>query len=320
MSTNLKINAQSIRTELSSYKNKPLDCLFEYIWNSFDANATEVKLSFDIPAEGIGMAYNVKLTDNGDGWDFDDDATTNNFMSSVKQPRADHTFPKGHYGRGRYSFIWIAEQLSVLSKSKQLILNNNTEIQKNNSDRDINGTEVGFINITTAFSDTLLSCDLSLSILLEFGWLLLENNNFKIYINDTLLDAGSLIKESVEIHYADLPDEIRDRFESDFYARIIVWNQKPSEFSKFYFVDGAGREIAKRNTGLNKKGDDFWHSVYISSSLFSNSSDIIVEEGSDNPELEFDVKHAKRTRKQIINYLRARLVDIRKPYLKRKVL
>lgn len=316
MSTNLKINAQSIRTELSSYKNKPLDCLFEYIWNSFDANATEVKLSFDIPAEGIGMAYNVKLTDNGDGWDFDDDATTNNFMSSVKQPRADHTFPKGHYGRGRYSFIWIAEQLSVLSKSKQLILNHNTEIQKNNSDRDINGTEVGFINITTAFSDTLLSCDLSLSILLEFGWLLLENNNFKIYINDTLLDAGSLIKESVEIHYADLPDEIRDRFESDFYARIIVWNQKPSEFSKFYFVDGAGREIAKRNTGLNKKGDDFWHSVYISSSLFSNSSDIIVEEGNDNPELEFDVKQAKRTRKQIINYLRARLVDIRKPYLK----
>ena len=56
MSTNLKINAQSIRTELSSYKDKPLDCLFEYIWNSFDANATEVKLSFDVPTEGVGMA------------------------------------------------------------------------------------------------------------------------------------------------------------------------------------------------------------------------------------------------------------------------
>lgn len=52
--TILKINQQSIRTELNSYKDKPFDCLFEYIWNSFDAGATEVKLDFEIPKEGIG--------------------------------------------------------------------------------------------------------------------------------------------------------------------------------------------------------------------------------------------------------------------------
>ncbi len=49
----LKINEQSIKTELSFYKNKPYNCLFEYIWNSFDAGATQIKLSFDLPSEGF---------------------------------------------------------------------------------------------------------------------------------------------------------------------------------------------------------------------------------------------------------------------------
>jgi hypothetical protein len=33
----LIIDEQSIKIELSSYENKPFDCIFEYIWNSFDA-------------------------------------------------------------------------------------------------------------------------------------------------------------------------------------------------------------------------------------------------------------------------------------------
>jgi hypothetical protein len=50
--TKLKINAQSIRTELKSYENDPLKCLIEYIWNSFDADATEIHLNFELPEEG----------------------------------------------------------------------------------------------------------------------------------------------------------------------------------------------------------------------------------------------------------------------------
>ena len=111
--SNLIINEQSIRTELETYENKPYDCLFEYIWNSFDANATEVVLSFDVPTEGIGYVKNVTLKDNGDGWDFDDDAITNNFMSSTKKPKKYKTIPRGQDGRGRYSFSWIAEKIEI---------------------------------------------------------------------------------------------------------------------------------------------------------------------------------------------------------------
>ena len=79
----LKINEQSIMTELKSYKDKPYKCLFEYIWNSFDAGATKVEMSFDIPEQGIGDATNLKISDNGQGWDFSNN-NTGTFLSSSK--------------------------------------------------------------------------------------------------------------------------------------------------------------------------------------------------------------------------------------------
>lgn len=81
----LKINEQSIKTELKFYKDKPYNCLFEYIWNSFDAGSTQVKVNFDLPKDAFGYVENVKIIDNGKGWDFDDHAVTNNFISSTKK-------------------------------------------------------------------------------------------------------------------------------------------------------------------------------------------------------------------------------------------
>ena len=104
----LKINQQSIKNDLSQYRDKPLKCLFEYIWNSFDAGAYEVKLNFEPPSQGLGLVEKVKIIDDGEGWDFDDRNITNNFKSSSKKPSKYKTLPKGQYGRGIYTFIWIA--------------------------------------------------------------------------------------------------------------------------------------------------------------------------------------------------------------------
>ena len=117
--SDLKITVQSIRTELKSFEDKPYECLFEYIWNSLDAGASEIRLNFSTTPEGFGYVNNVTLLDNGKGWDFDDEATTNNFMSSTKIPDKNKTLPKGQYGRGRYAFIWIADKIEVYSKSNK---------------------------------------------------------------------------------------------------------------------------------------------------------------------------------------------------------
>ena len=42
----------------------------------------------------------------------------------------------------------------------------------------------------------------------------------------------------------------------------------------------------------------------------------MIEDCDKNLELEFDVKRSKRIRKQIIHFLKTKLVEIRKPYLK----
>lgn len=314
--TNLKINEQSIRTELKSYKDKPFDCLFEYIWNSFDARATEVKINFEIPEEGFGCVKNVKLIDNGTGWDFDDDATTNNFMSSTKKPTANNTIPKGQFGRGRYAFIWISEKLHAFSNGRKLTLQHNTEIKKESTDIIQSGTEINFEGIYDGFSNILLSVSLHQQLVMEFGWFLLENEQYKILINGVELNIDEYIKDSKEYNAESFPEKIKDKLDKDFIARIILWKEKPSEYSKFYFLNDSSFEISKHNTGLNKKSDDFWHSVYIKSSLFISGNDAIEDE-EDNPQtsLSFDDKKIIRIKRQVIRFLKEELVKLRKPYL-----
>ena len=314
--TKLKINEQSIRTELNSYKDKPYDCLFEYVWNSFDAGATEVKLDFEVPKEGIGYVNNVKITDNGKGWDFDDDATTNNFMSSTKKPRKNNTLPKGQYGRGRYAFIWISEKLYAFSKGKKLTLQHNTEIKKEDSVFNQSGTQINFEEINEDFSNKLLSDSLHQHLVMEFGWFLLENELYKILINGVKLNIDNYIKESKEYMAASFPQKIKEELDNHFVAKIILWKEKPSEYSKFYFLNESNNEILKQNTGLNKKSDDFWHSVYIKSSLFSSVDDVIDDEDENlQTKLTFSDKKGNRIKKQVIIFLKEELVKLRKPYL-----
>ena len=314
--TKLKINEQSIRTELNSFKDKPYDCLFEYIWNSFDAEATEVKIDFEIPKERIGYVNNVKISDNGKGWDFDDDATTNNFMSSTKNPRKNNTLPKGQYGRGRYAFIWISAKLYAFSKGKKLTLQHNTEIKKEESVFNLRGTQINFEGIYEGFSNILLSDSLNQYLVMEFGWFLLENEQYKILINGVELNIDNNIKDSKEYVADSFPQKIKEELENSFAAKIILWKEKPSEYSKFYFLNESNIEILKQNTGLNKKSDDFWHSVYIKSSLFSSVDDVIEDEDENSQtRLSFGDKKVKRIKKQVITFLKEELVKLRKPYL-----
>lgn len=313
----LKINAQSIRTELKKYENRPCDCLLEYIWNSFDAGATEVKLEFDLPQSGFGYVNNVSLIDNGSGWDFDDDATTNNFLSSTKKPSQNISLPKGKYGRGRYTFIWIANELIAYSKGKQLTLQHSTEIKKEDSDYNQSGTKICFKGINSDFSGILSSPTLHINLLLEFGWLLLENEQYRISINDEELDVNELIKESRIYQKDAFPAKIGNELDDEFWARIVLWKEKPSEYSKYYFLNKSKIEICKQNTGLNKKSDDFWHSVYIKSSLFKSAEDVIDDENETaQTNLLLGDERARRIKNQAIAFLKSELINIRKPYLK----
>lgn len=314
--TELKIDAKSIRTTLKSYEGKYYKCLFEYIWNSFDANATEVKIDFEVPDEGIGYVNNVIITDNGNGWNFDDDATTNNFISSTKKPQENLTLPKGQHGRGRYVFIWLSNKLHAFSNGKKLTLQHDTAITKEGSHFNQNGTQLKFDGINQGFSDALLATSLEMHLVMEFGWFLLENSNYRILINGEKLNLDKYLKEAKEYPLDSFPHDVKKDFNGNLVAKIIIWTEKPSEYSKFYFLNESSIEVVKRNTGLNKKSDDFWHSVYITSNLFNSAADVIdYNEKSSQNELTLSDKKINRLKKNIIEFLKKELVKIRKPYL-----
>lgn len=314
----LRINEQSIKTELKSYKDKTYKCLFEYLWNSFDAGATKIKITFDIPLEGIGSVSNVKIIDNGKGWDFGINSNTETFLASSKSELSSNikTLPKGKFGRGRYTFIWISEKIEVKSGNSKVTLNHSTKIDNEKLKDTISGTEIEFLGVYPKFSDCLIFEEkLYSELLLEFGWFLAGNKKYNISVNNTNLDISQNIKERRNYTKSDFPEIIKSKLKEDFKAEIVLWNNKPSEFSKFYFLNSKNVEIFKQNTGLNKKSDDFWHSVYISSDQFKQTNSFEKDENSIQSSFDFEQKKIDQLKKQVLNFLKEKLTSFRKPYL-----
>lgn len=312
----LEINIESIKNELKPYEDKPYLCLFEYIWNAFDANATKIWISFDKPNEGFGDTTSVKIKDNGCGWNFDDENITKYFLSSQKRPNKYKTFPHGHYGRGRYSFIWIADSARFLSNNKFLKLKLSTDIEKGDVDYLDSGTEAILEGLYSSFSNAINSENLQHELILEFGWLLKEHPEYDIYINGEKLDISSFIEEEKIIQKENLPEEIKNEITGDISIVMVAWKERLSEYSKFYFLNENGDELYKQNTGMNKKKDDFWHSVYIKSSLFKCQ---FIPDRHDNSQisLSFENKEDKKIESRLRKFLNEQLILFRKPFLQK---
>lgn len=315
----LKITPQSIRNELREYSDKPLKCLCEFIWNSFDAGAQIVALNFDKPDGGLGVVKNVQLVDNGKGWNLDDINITDNFISSEKKSVPNKTLPHGKYGKGRYTFIWLCNFIEVFSGKRKLTLNkDDIELNKEDSFEEISGTKILFNEVNEKFSDFLLSDNLIKELSLQFGWFLIENDCLTLTVNGVQVDPSLLFSGEIKKYQKkDLPLEICSEIHGDFKAKIVIWKEKPEEFSKFYFLNTEGLEVVKHNTGLNKKSDDFWHSVYVYSELFSEND---TEEEVEDKQLSLALegRDLKRLKNKIKDFLKKELVNIRKPILKER--
>ena len=316
--TKLELNIQSLKNELSEYKDKPYKCLFEYIWNSFDAGASKINLNFSNPKDGMGYVTDIMISDNGKGWDFSN-TNTNTFLASSKSETKEKnkSLPMGHYGRGRYSFIWIADKIEISSKNQKIILTHSSEIEDPVKIPKVDGTQINFIGPYPMFSDSISSNEvLRNQLLIEFGWFLTQNQEYSISLNDIEVNESSIIKDEIKLSKKDLPDILQNEIDNNIDIRIVLWAEKPSEFSKFYFLDENGNEIYKENTGLNKKNDNFWHSVYITSSIFTK---ILSKDDDSSQQKTFDFGDKKKIRlqKEVKTFIKTYLTNIiRKPYLK----
>lgn len=324
-----KVTSDGIKQQLSSFDIN--QSIAEFIWNGFDAGATT--LSVDITHDVVDGSR-ILITDDGSGIprsELEDKFDT--VFSSKKQNRTEQTryinsLPHGKNGYGRLTFFCFAEKAiwetiytQVNQKYKYHI-----EILSNQLDDycpsdevitdDSIGTKVKFLNVFEI--ENHKQSDLIKYLSKEFGWFLELNkkNNYLIKINGTILDYSEIIANQEN---NDL--EINNY---KFKVSYTQWNQRINcEFSRHYFLNSSNQEISKITTKLNRKGDNFFHSVIIKGDFFDvfNPGETLnprnrLERGNKTIE---EAKNLKSSFKYLIENVEEFLKLKRKPFLRNAV-
>lgn len=288
-----KITTKSI--EQSGLPTDYKKAIAEYIWNGFDAGATEIRLNFD--GNPVGHMSEFSISDNGTGIDIRTiDETFGNFLDSHKaDPFNKDGFVKGRKGKGRYAFSIFANSCGWLTTFagpdgdflQYHIAINKGDLQNFNlrdtviSRANQTGTKVDFYDLYDLTSDLLLTKDFQYFLASEFGWFLFLNRerDCKILINGIPLSYQDIIGDSDEINH--------QIGEENFKVVFIRWNQKIGDKYYFYFLGSNQKETAKKHTSFNNKAIDFHHSVYVESAYFNDFKETLDE----NPVLGFSGKN-----------------------------
>lgn len=325
MSTqSVEITGSGIKKILQKYTAER--AIAEYIWNGFDAKANIVKVDFEIGSKELDTYKSIKIIDDGEGIIFEDLAERfRKFYESNKatlNPDG-NDLTRGKNGFGRFTFHKFARfaKWSTTYKKPDESLNS-YEISINSDNlRDYNpsepkisnqnrGTIVEFTDIYSNISPNFINEILKPYLRAEFAWYLELKEEKKIYINGEELDYSSIIDETESF-----PIELRLRNELiTFNCKYIRWTNKLNdEYSRFYFLNESLELKKTKTTSLNKKGDNYWHSLLIVSDFFNQAS---IEEENESILKLFSENEENRIFKELIGKLNEFLKNKRRPFLK----
>lgn len=291
----VNITNNSISNTVTKDVNK---AICEYLWNGFDANASQLSIRYTKNAFNI---TSLEIQDNGEGIDRSSLQETFGCFQDFQKL---HTYQwssqvKGKKGKGRYSFNCFASKadwVTVYKDKESHYIRHKITIKKgDNQNYDDNeqetksssvkrtGTTVSFsdINLPSDFFDSEVFLDYLKK---EFAvFLFLNKAQFKeILINGEKLDYEDVIEDSdnkvIQIE--------GDRTTFYFNVTYIRWKEKMKENYSMYFLDSSQTEKYERTTTFNNKDTKFHHSLYISSDYFNHFADNATGEknlfGADN--------------------------------------
>lgn len=252
----------------------------EYIWNSFDAEATEVDIKFN--RNELEEIESIVISDNGSGINHDMlDKTFGSLLESMKENKTKdlESNVHGHKGKGRYSFIKFAEEAiwSTVYNDGDNNIEYEITITKNNCIEYIpttkqetsksTGTKVT-LNRVSGINKDELNGKLQEYLSDRFAWFL--------YLNDRKENKNKIIIDGKEIDYLkNIDSSISEHIEQQindysFSIDIIKWNNKQNEYFHSFFLDENLNQVYKNTTGFNKKTYAFPHDVYIKSTYFND--------------------------------------------------
>ena len=150
----------------------------------------------------------------------------------------------------------------------------------------------------------------------QFCWFLELNapRGFRILLNGEPLDYSALIGDR-DSQMWEIKDET-DTFE--FAVKYVRWLRPlVYEYSRFYFVGSDNIERHKDTTTLNNKSDEFYHSVYLTSSFFDEIGITELPEVEDDTGQMSLFSRRNIVYRELENRINLFLGDKRKPFLKR---
>lgn len=327
MAGNVNVTSNGIKKILSNYE-KP-NSIAEYIWNGFDAKANTVSINYTV--NNFGSLEFLEIIDNGYG--INQSKLNSKFKpfyeseKAIKVSAPKHTSTMhGKNGVGRltfFTFAYSARWLTTFNNGKKhetnsIIINSNEltgfNVESVGNEADLTGTIVTFTNIN--ISENEMDKVIIPFLIREFCWFLELNKheNFKIVINDIPLNYEFNIAErdeKISITYVDNKTDNKTVFN----IKFIQWKESlHQEYSKYYFLNDKENEVYKDHTTLNKKGDEFFHSVYIQSDYFKDF-DFKTSENENQGKLFGKAKSSPEYR-YLIKEINQILREKRKPFLR----
>lgn len=322
----VEITPKGIRKVLNKYT--PQRAIAEYIWNGYDAHATEVRVN-TISENIFDSIIKVSVKDNGDGIIYEQlQVVFKKFYESHKSVKGnvDSRFSRGKNGYGRFTFFKFANiaTWNTIYKKEDGYFKYSIDI-KAQTLTDYQASLPELIDATTSMTevvfDEINNDDLSTNwveeklipyLKAEFAWFFKVHPECRLYVNDQLLDCSSVIADS---EMFDLPIRLEGIDEELFHIYYFQWNVKPQEeYSRFYFMSSDGNLKHQKTTLYNNKGDYFWHSVLVKSTFFNSLADI---EDDDERNL-FSSLPERRIFKALKDNLNEYLGKKRRPFLKAK--
>lgn len=315
------ITTEGIQKNLKNIK--PLDAICEYIWNGFDAKASKIKLKLEF--NEMGLINTISISDNGTGIDYEElKQKFQPFNESKKSGiinKTSHSIPHGRQGIGRLTFFSFAQNVrwdTVYTKNK-IKYKYYIEMNKNsmnayddngenlpNKTTDDSGTTVIFTQIVTLYKEEIIE-----KIREEFFWFLELNkdNNYQIWVDKERVTYEKYIVEKKQINMSEY------RLKKEYDVEIVQWSRSlGKEYSRIYYIGSDGQEKYKEATKLNKKSDEFYHSIFVKSSYFN---DFNFEKINIDGQVGLFCNKSDEEYKKLINALDQYLIKYRREYLKK---
>lgn len=308
MEIQVGVKNQSIESSgiTSDYK----DAICEYIWNSLEAHATEINISYNNNA-AFGID-DFTISDNGDGIDYNDLADTfGAFLTSQKNQMSLQMKSKANKGKGRFSFIAFsscAKWSTVYNddgifKKFDITLNNEKKEIVNYTEPAVidmreTGTVVSFSGITNLTVENMSFQVLEPILLREFAWFLYlsKSKNIRICIDNVPIDYSKYINTEFSEKTLVTIDNI------SFDVNLIVWKESIKEKYCCYYFDSKDSLKGKDTTTFNRNTIGFTHSVFVKSDFFDEKENLDNMESDDQISL-FSSEDEKKTFKDLKKFV-----------------